>query len=285
VNWSVLIGLLALQTGYLLFTGPWRRRLASANFGATPPPLGRGRQATFIAGVLTLGVALASPLDGLVEYLQSAHMAQHVLLTLIAPPLLLLGTPGWLLRPALRWPGVYPVAYRLTRPKLAFAIGNVTFLAWHIPALYDLALRVEPVHIVEHLSLLVTATIMWWPVVGMLPELPSLSPPLQMLYVFLQTLPGALLGIILGMASTPIYPTYATATRLWGIPALQDQQISGLIMWVGSNLFWLGVLTAIFFIWNSREEAEERAAIEEAIQGGAGQRRMNGDEPAARPSA
>jgi putative membrane protein len=260
VNWSVLIGLLAVQTGYLLATGAWRRRFAAANGGVVPPPVGRGRQAVFVAGVLTLGLALASPLDALVALLQSAHMVQHLLLTLIAPPLLLLGTPGWLLRPALRWPGVARLALRVTRAKLAFAIGNVVFVAWHIPAFYDLALRFEPVHILEHLSMLATALVLWWPVVGMLPELPSLSRPAQLLYVALQTLPGALVGIILGMAEAPLYPTYVAAPRLWGVPVLMDQQISGLIMWVGSNFFWLGVLTAVFFAWHAREEAEERAA-------------------------
>jgi cytochrome c oxidase assembly factor CtaG len=141
------------------------------------------------------------------------------------------------------------------------------------------------VHILEHVSLLATATIMWWPIVGMLPELPSLSPPLQMLYVFLQTLPGAAIGIVLGMAPVVIYPAYATVDRLWGVAALQDQQISGLIMWVGSNLFWLSVLTAIFFIWSSREEAEEQAAIEESTKRREEARRVNGEDRVVRPSS
>ena len=256
-----LIGLLALQLGYLLCVGPWRGRFAA--YGSLEQPggsVGWGRRVVFVAGVLALGLALASPLDLLADrYLLSAHMIQHILLTIIGPPLLLLGTPGWLLRPALRWPVVARLAYIVTRGKLAFAIGNVTFLVWHIPALYDAALRNHAIHVVEHLTFLVAATIMWWPLVGTLPELPRLSSPLQMLYVFLQTLPGALLGIILGMASAPLYPSYTTAPRLWGIPVLADQHAAGLIMWVGTNFFWLGVLTAVFFAWAAREQAEEAA--------------------------
>jgi putative membrane protein len=262
VNWSVLIGLLVLQTGYLLGVGPWRHRFKTFNDGAIPAPVSRGRQLTFLAGVFTIALALLSPIDGLASLLQSMHMVQHILLTLIAPPLLLLGTPGWLLRPALQWPGVRPVAYRLTRAKVAFALGNLTFILWHIPFFYDLALRVQPVHILEHVTMLVTAILMWWPVVGMLPELPSLPQPMQMLYVVLMTLTSSLLGIILGMARVPLYPTYSSLpARMWGLTPLVDQQIAGLIMWVGANMFWLGVLTAIFFVWNAREEAEEQAMI------------------------
>jgi putative membrane protein len=252
---SVLLGLIGLEVGYLLCVGPWRYR-----FGRVPA-VGRGRQATFLLGVLALGLALASPLDALADtYLLSAHMVQHVLLTIIGPPLLLLGTPAWLLRPALRWRGVAEVARFVTRARLAFALGNVTYLVWHIPAFYEAALRSQPIHIAEHLTFLVTATIMWWPLVGPLPELPRLSPPLQMLYVFLQVLPGSFLGIVLGMAPVVLYPTYETAPRLWGLTALADQHIAGLIMWVGTNMFWLAVLTAVFFVWASREEAGDLAA-------------------------
>jgi putative membrane protein len=246
---TVLVGLVALEVGYLLCTGPWRRRFGRA------PRVGRGRQFVFLLGVLALGLALASPLDALADaFLLSAHMVQHVLLTIVAPPLLLLGTPGWLLRPALGWPGVARPARTVTRARLAFAIGNVTFLVWHIPFFYEAALRSLPLHIAEHLLLIATATIMWWPLLGMLPELPRLSYPLQMLYVCAQVLPGALLGIIIGMATVPLYPTYAAAPRLWGLTPLADQQIAGLIMWVGVNLFWLAVLTTVFFVWAAREE-------------------------------
>jgi putative membrane protein len=252
---AVLAGLLGLEIGYLLCVGAWRHRFVASD-GGPVPRVGRGRQMLFLAGVLGLGLALASPLEPLVAYLQSAHMVQHLLLTIVAPPLLLLGTPGWLLRPALAWPGVAPVARLVTRARLAFALGNVTFLVWHFPAFYDAALRYEPVHILEHLSLLTTALILWWPLLGSLSEFPRLAYPLQMLYVFLQTLPGALLGIILGMAPVPLYPSYEAAPRLWGLSVMADQQISGLIMWVGTNLFWPGILTTIFFVWAAHEEAD-----------------------------
>lgn len=248
---SVLIGLLALEIGYLLAVGPWRRRFP----GSTP--VGRGRQATFLLGVLALGTAWASPLDALSGYLLSAHMLQHLLLTMVTPPLLLLGTPAWLLRPALRWPGVAPVARLVTRARWAFAIGNGLFVAWHFPALYDLAVRNDPIHIVQHLSFLTTAALIWWPLTSPLPEFPPLLPPLQMLYVFLQVLPGMLLGIIITHAPVVLYRSYLDVPRLWGLDAKTDQLIAGLLMWIGGSSIWLGVLTTVFFGWVAREEAGE----------------------------
>lgn len=255
-----LLALLALQMGYFLCLGPWRRRFAAHGSLAQPGRrVGRGRQAAFVAGVVALGLALVSPLDRLAGYLLSAHMLQHLLLTIVGPPLLLLGTPGWLVRPALRARAVAWLAGRVTRAKLAFAIGSVVFAGWHIPALYDAALQHHAIHVAEHLTFMAAAVILWWPLLGMLPELPRLTPPLQMLYVFLQTLPGALIGIILSMASAPLYPTYTAAPRVLGLSVMMDQQIGGLIMWVGTNLFWLAVLTVVFFRWAAGEEAEEAA--------------------------
>lgn len=250
----VAFGLAALEILYLISVGPRRGRFMTLNGLGPPPPVGRGRQATFLLGILTIGLALVSPIEPLAEVLQSIHMVQHLLLTLIAPPLLLLGTPAWLLDPLLRPPLVQRLAYRLTRARPAFAIGNTTFLLWHLPIFYDAALQYRPVHILEHLTLLITAIMMWWPLTGRHPALPGLSSPLQMLYVFIQTLPGALLGIILGMAPVPLYSTYTSLSRNIGPSPLADQQIAGLIMWVGANLFWLAILTTVFFIWASREE-------------------------------
>lgn len=262
-SFSILIGLLALEIGYLLAVGPWRRR-----FGRVTP-VGPWRQAVFLLGVLMLGLALASPLDALVPYLLTAHMLQHLLLTVVAPPLLLLGTPDWLARPMLRWPGVARLGRALTRAGPAFAVGSITFMAWHIPALYDLGLRVEPVHVVEHLSFLATALLLWWPLVGPLPEWPRLSGALQMLYVFLQVFPGAIVGIILALAPAPLYAPYVEAPRVTGWSASADQQIAGLIMWIGTNLFWLAVLTSVFFAWHAREEAADAAERSAATGGGA----------------
>jgi putative membrane protein len=103
-------------------------------------------------------------------------MIQHVLLTLIVPPLFLLGTPAWMLRPLLRWPLVARAGYILTRPIVALVLSSFTFVIWHFPDLYNMALINEPVHIFQHVTYLVTSVLAWWPVLGTLPEWPRLHP-------------------------------------------------------------------------------------------------------------
>ena len=119
------------------------------------------------------------------EYLFSAHMFQHVLLTLIAPPLLIVGLPGWLIRPLLRINLLFRFAKLITHPILAFSIFNLMFSIWHIPSLYNLSVTNHSIHITEHLIFIVTAVIMWWPLMSNMPELPRLNYPLQMAYLFL----------------------------------------------------------------------------------------------------
>src|SRR6185503_10529686 len=119
---SVLVGLALLAAGYLACIGPLRSRFG----GSAPVP--RVRVQMFLASVLLLFIALVSPLDTLSDrYLLSAHMVQHLLMTLVVPPLLLLGTPGWLLRPLLRPPFATPVGRALTNPVVAFLLFNATF--------------------------------------------------------------------------------------------------------------------------------------------------------------
>jgi putative membrane protein len=142
------------------------------------------------------GWHLVLPLNGwlhdLDAYLFSAHMVQHLLLALVVAPLLLMGLTGEMLRPALALRGVGPAARWLTKPTHCFAIFNVVLAAWHLPPLYNYALSHHPVHIVQHLMFLAASVIMWWPVLSPLPELPRLNFPGQMLYLFLMSIPMAI---------------------------------------------------------------------------------------------
>ena len=132
---SVLIGLALLAGGYLAGVGPLRGRFAES------APVPRWRSRLFLVGVLILFIALVSPLDTLADsYLLSMHMVQHLLITLIVPPLLLAGTPGWLLRPLLRPRYALSIGRAITNPVFAFLVFNMTFAAWHVPALYELTL-------------------------------------------------------------------------------------------------------------------------------------------------
>jgi putative membrane protein len=182
-------------------------------------------------------------------------MVQHLLLTLVAPPLLLLGIPGWMLSPLLRPRSVRAIGRFLTGPLIAFVLFNVAFAASHLPALYDLTLENHAAHIVEHLIFMGTAVLMWWPVLSPAVELPRIAYPLQILYVFFQTIPGSAVGALITLSERPLYQVYADAPRVIDISALMDQQIGGALMWVGGGAYFLILATIIFFVWAHREEA------------------------------
>lgn len=213
----------------------------------------------FLLGIAVILLALISPLDRLGdEYLFSAHMAQHMLLIQVMAPLLLLGTPGWLLRPLIARPAAARLARILTRPIAAYLLLNVVFLSWHLPALYDLALKDERIHIFQHLTFMVSSLIAWWPVLGPLPELISLSHPLKILYLFLQCLLITLLSALLVFSPKALYPYYEAAPRPFDISAHADQQLGGLLMWVPGSLLYLLAISILFFRWH-QGEAQERA--------------------------
>ncbi len=255
-NWapSIWIGTGLFVGVYLLAVGPLRRRFRWSE------PVRRTQIAWFLAGAAVIFLALASPLDDLGdEFLFSAHMIQHLLLALIAPLFLLLGTPAWLLRPVLRYPLVARGARVLTSPLTCFAVFNVVFMIWHLPVLYEATLHNESIHIFEHLLFIATGVLNWWPIASSMPELPSLPFPAQLLYLFLDGLPMTILGALVVFAPTVLYPTYAAAPHLVSWNALTDQQIAGLVMWMPGGMIYLAVLGVVFFDRLGREERAEQA--------------------------
>jgi putative membrane protein len=243
VHLSTVIGLVGLGALYL-----WRARHAPPDVADRSPTA--SQRALFFVGLATIFLSLNGWLHDVSDfYLFSAHMVQHLVLTLVAPPLLIMGTPGWMLRPALRWPGVAPVARFITNAPAAYVIFNVVLIGWHLPPMYEFALEHHSVHIAQHLCFMVSATIMWWPILSPMPELPRLSYPLQMLYLFLMTIPMSLTAVCIGYSDHLLYPFYAAAPRLWGITPMQDQLIGALIMWIPGGLFFFAVISVIFFRW------------------------------------
>ena len=157
---SIVLGLAGLLAAYVFAA----RQRASRIRGQ---PVTTRQVTLFGVGLLVIYVALASPLHDLSErYLFTAHMVQHLLLTLVAPPLVLLGIPGWMIASLVRWRAVRDVAAWLTQPLIAFALFNVAFAASHLPALYELTLDNHGAHIVEHLIFMGTAVLMWWPILS-----------------------------------------------------------------------------------------------------------------------
>lgn len=253
MNWhpDVLLVLSGLEAAYLWLLARYRPTPRSAE-----SRLGR-RVLLFSIGVLVLAIAEGPPLHDLSEqYLLSAHMLQHLLIQMAAVPLLLLGTPAWLLRPLLELTGSLGLLRALTRPLVAFGVFGLTLALWHVPELYDLALRQHPVHIVQHATFFVAAVLMWWPLVSPLPEAPPASYPVQMLYLFVVSTVPAIIAAFLTFSEEVLYPTYSAAPRLLALTPLADQQLAGLAMkLLGSVVLWL-VLGTIFFRWYRHDQQE-----------------------------
>ena len=220
----------------------------------------RRHVASFVGALAVLFFALNGPLHNLSDtYLFSAHMGQHLLLTLVFPPLLLYGTPGAMVRKLLRPRWVMALGRLVTRPLVAAILFSAPIVLWHLPVFYEAALRNHNIHVVQHLVFLTTAVIMWWPVLSPVPELPRLPHLLQMLYLFLLGIPMSITGALITLSDRVLYPFYAAAPRVGGLSPLDDQQIGGLLMWVlGGLMLWI-VMTVVWFrysVWDARADAE-----------------------------
>jgi putative membrane protein len=215
----------------------------------------------WVTGVVTLWVAADWPVHDLSErYLYAVHMTQHLLISLLAPPLLLLGTPAWLARELLAPPGLYRVVRRLARPIPAMILFNAVLVVTHWPAFVDATLHSQLLHFSVHAAIFGSALLMWSPIAAPLPELRPLAPPAQMLYVFLQSIVPTVPASFLVFADKPLYHFYEHVPRLWGLSAGEDQQIAGLLMKIGGGLLLWVIIAVLFFKWHAAEEENDREA-------------------------
>jgi putative membrane protein len=256
-NWQPTIIFVAIAAIYLYLyaVGPLRVKY---HLG---PPVQTSKAVAYILGVNLIFLSLFSPLDKLGDtYLFSAHMIQHLLLTMVGPPLMIIGLPAWLVQPLLRNRIIFRVGRFLTYPGIAFTLYNVNFWLWHAPSLYDATLYNEMLHIFEHTTFIGLSFLYWWPVFSPLKEgWPRLSMTGQMLYIFLGGMPTVLLGAGLTFTS-PLYTPYLYAPRIWGLSPVTDQQLGGLIMWVPANIAYIIVAGVLFIRWMQAQEAKQRAA-------------------------
>jgi putative membrane protein len=254
-----------VEGSYLLAIRDRRRSLAVGTPGASlaKDQVATRRQITlFSIGVGILWIGAEWPIHDLAErYLYSMHMVQHLLFTFVAPPLLIAGLPVWMLRKILSPRPVAAAARVLTRPIVALAIFNGVFLFTHWPAVVTLSVQSELAHFGLHVLLVGSALLMWWPVMSPLPELPALPAPGQMLYLFVQSIAPTVPASFLTFGSKPLYPIYETFPRIWGISALLDQQIAGLIMKLAGGAILWTVIAVIFFRWHAREERDGMDAL------------------------
>jgi putative membrane protein len=252
IGWQldpVLIGgILALGVAYALAVGPLRARLAPGQ----PYPTRAARW--FFSGLALLYLVEGSPLHDLAErYLLSAHMVQHLLLAYVVARMLIVGVPAWLWRVLLLHPLVFPVARVVLRPVVTFTVFGVLFALWHVPPIYQAALTSATVHHVEHVAFLVTAMMLWWPILSPIAELPKAPHLVRLAYLFV--IPIAQLPVFAGITFHPdvVYPLYAMAPRAFGLDAMADQALAGAVMKI-FGLFFFGLPFArIFFDWYQRE--------------------------------
>jgi putative membrane protein len=211
----------------------------------------------FLLGMGVLWLGADWPIHDLAErYLYSMHMTQHLLFTLVAAPILIAGMPVWLLRELLAPAPIRRIFRFMTRPLVALIFFNAVLLFSHWPDVVAASVGSELVHLGLHVLIVTSALVMWWPVMSPLPELPSLPPPGQMLYLFLQSLAPTIPASFLTFGHRPLYPVYATFPRIWGIDALTDQLIAGLIMKLAGGLLLWGVIAVIFFRWYNQEQRD-----------------------------
>lgn len=256
VHWDIVGVAFGLVFGYVYGI----RRLAARHAPASEPVVTRRQIGYFVAGITIFVGVEAWPIHDIGEgSLFTFHTIEHVALVLLVPPFLLKGTPWWLTRLV-----VAPVmgALRLlTKPIVALIAFNAVLAYMHAPAVIDLMLRNEFAHFVLHGSLIFTAFLMWWPVIGPIPDIDKLPPLLAMGYLFLQSLVPTIPASFLTFADSPVYAAYEALPRLWGLSVLDDQLIAGLLMKIGGGAILWTAITVIFFTWAVEEDRSTKRGV------------------------
>ncbi len=255
LNWefepSIVIGCIILLAAYFIATR------AKLNI----------RALSYTLGVLTIFLALTSPIDLLADhYLFSVHMLQHMMIGIIAPPLMLAGLPASFVESWLRFPLIDKTERLLGHPPIALFAGISTIWFWHLPYFYDLALRNEGIHTFEHMMFIVTGFMLWWPVLNPITER-RLKPMMAIIYMGIASTLGMILGIIFTISDTSFYSYYANpedelegTLKLiredWHLTQVDDQKLGGAIMWEPMGCIFLWVIMSAMIDWFKHSEHE-----------------------------
>ena len=240
---------------------------------------GTWRPFTFYAGLLAIAVALLSPLDHLADELFMAHMTQHMLLMMIGVPLVLLGAPilpmlrgiprpirRRLVIPTFQSLPVRFVLRTLSRPMVAWPVFIFSIFAWHLPALYEAALASEAIHLSEHAVFVIGGYLFWWNVIDPHPLRPNLTYLVRVPYIFVTVVPAFALGAFLTFSDGPWYPTYELTAPLYGLSAIEDQQLGGVIMWIPGSFIIGTALILDLYMAVKQEQKQQNIAEQLTIE-------------------
>jgi putative membrane protein len=246
--WSFPVGpFIGLSLLLVLYLLGWRA--ASRTRYCELPPW---RGACFVAGIISLWIAIASPIDALDDYLLAAHMMQHFILMSVAPPLIVLGAPTvpllrglprWLIRafsrPVFRTRWFHKSCRLVTHPIFAWLAMNIAYLGWHVPGLFELTFRSEHIHNFEHLCFILTSIAFWWVVIAPWPSRSRWMRWTIIPYLLSADVLNTVLSATLAFSGKVLYPSYAAAPRICSLTPLQDQVAAGAEMWVLNSLIFL----------------------------------------------
>jgi cytochrome c oxidase assembly factor CtaG len=243
---------LALLGGYLAAVGPLRERLGE--------DVSRRKVILFIAGWLTLALAVFSPLDTIGRrYLFTASALQLLLITSLAAPLMLAGLPEWLVERLLPLRALRQMTRGFLFAVVAIVLFNGALLIWQITPLFEASLRNTAAHNLRLLTLLVAGIINWWPLLTPLDRHTRFASPFQIFYIAAESVPLDLFGLVCIFVGHVFYPTYANAPRLFGISALTDQALAGVLLAIPNNVFDFILMSVVFFGWIERSDRAQRA--------------------------
>lgn len=272
------------MTGWKLFTIGWHFE-SSVVLGSTVLTAWylykvRGninlKTVSFIAGILIILLALTSPVDRLGEdYLFSLHMVQHMLLGVIAPLLMVAGLPQAITNPWLKFPIIGSIEKLIGTPTIALIVASGTFWLWHLPALYNLTLQNESIHVFEHITLIATGVILWWPVLK--PDTTKqLAPMASVIYLSIAALLSTILGMIFTVSDTVYYAGYAHPSddlgaldlirNKWGLDQLADQKLGGAIMWEPAGVIFLAIMMVKMKTWFEGDSEHQIASTEKSSE-------------------
>lgn len=258
---AVVLALVGAAVGWLRIV----RRIDRAHPGN---PVPRRRTVAFLVGLVAIAVALMSGIDAYDTTLFSIHMVQHLLLTLVAAPLIALGAPiTTLLRaatPNVRRRVILPILHsRVTRvlsfPVVAWLVFAGVMWGTHFSPIFDASLENPVIHDLEHALYLGAGFLFWWPAVGLDPSPWRMPHPVRAMYVFLQMPQNTFLAVTILNSTVVLYNHYATLARSWGPTVLEDQQIAGGLMWITGDVLFLAGLAAILGGWMLHEKSQEAA--------------------------